>query len=132
PSLEPEEIPFLPPAGPDDDGRYILALAGHEPIPVNVVGMGNPHAVLVVEDVDSAPVAEVGPRLGSHHAFPKSANVGFMQVVDLEHIRLRVYERGAGETLACGSGACAAMVAGRLTNGLAESVRVALTGGELR
>jgi len=98
---------------------------------VSVVSMGNPHAVQVVDDVDSAPVLETGPLIEHHPRFPKRVNAGFLQVVDRGHVRLRVYERGAGETLACGTGACAAVVAG-IRRGLLDSpVRVAARGGEL-
>jgi diaminopimelate epimerase len=79
---------------------------------VAVVSMGNPHAVLLVDDVDTAPVAALGPLIEATRAFPRGVNAGFLQVVDRSHVRLRVYERGAGETLACGTGACAAVVAG--------------------
>jgi diaminopimelate epimerase len=98
----------------------------------SVVSMGNPHAVQVVDDVDSAPVLETGPAIEHHPRFPKRVNAGFMQVVDRGHIRLRVFERGAGETLACGTGACAAVVAG-IRRGLLDSpVRVDARGGTLR
>jgi diaminopimelate epimerase len=98
---------------------------------ISVVSMGNPHAVQVVDDVDLAPVAETGPLIEHHPRFPKRVNAGFMQVVERQHIRLRVYERGAGETLACGTGACAAVVAG-IRRGLLDSpVRVSARGGEL-
>lgn len=100
-------------------------------VPVSVVSMGNPHAVQVVDDVDAAPVEQTGPLIESHARFPKRVNAGYMQVVDRHHIRLRVYERGAGETLACGTGACAAAVAG-IRRGLLDSpVRVSARGGEL-
>jgi diaminopimelate epimerase len=100
-------------------------------VPVSVVSMGNPHAVQVVADADTAPVAELGPQVERHPRFPKRVNAGFMQVVDRRHIRLRVFERGAGETLACGTGACAAVVAG-IRRGLLDSpVRVSARGGEL-
>ena len=93
--------------------------------------MGNPHAVQVVDDVDAAPVEQTGPLIEHHPRFPKRVNAGFMQVVDRHHIRLRVYERGAGETLACGTGSCAAVVAG-IRRGLLDSpVRVSARGGEL-
>ncbi|HUH36911.1 MAG TPA: diaminopimelate epimerase [Spongiibacteraceae bacterium] len=95
------------------------------------VSMGNPHAVLRVANIDGAPVAALGPVLESHPRFPQRVNVGFMEVVSRKAIRLRVYERGAGETLACGSGACAAVVHGRLQGWLDERVSVALPGGEL-
>jgi diaminopimelate epimerase len=93
--------------------------------------MGNPHAVLVVHDVDSAPVAEQGPLIENHLAFPSRVNAGFMQIVDRGRIRLRVFERGSGETLACGTGACAAAVAGITRGMLDKEVRVSTRGGEL-
>ena len=85
----------------------------------------------MVRDVDTAPVERLGPAIERHPRFPQGANAGFMQIIDFEHIRLRVYERGAGETLACGSGACAAVVAGRLWDRLAARVKVTLRGGDL-
>lgn len=93
--------------------------------------MGNPHAVQVVDDVDAAPVAEIGPWVESHPAFPNRVNAGFMQVVSRSHVRLRVYERGAGETLACGTGACAAVVAGIRLGLLDARVDVDTRGGRL-
>jgi diaminopimelate epimerase len=93
--------------------------------------MGNPHGVLVVDDVQAAPVAQLGPLLEAHERFPNKANIGFMQVVSRAEIRLRVFERGAGETQACGTGACAAVVAGRLRGLLDEQVTVHLPGGTL-
>jgi diaminopimelate epimerase len=100
-------------------------------VDISVVSMGNPHAVQVVADVATAPVAETGPLIESHPRFPRRVNAGFMQVVDRHAIRLRVYERGAGETLACGTGACAAVVTG-IRRGLLESpVRVTTHGGDL-
>lgn len=98
---------------------------------ISVVSMGNPHAVLQVDDVDSAPVESLGPAIGSHPRFANGVNVGFMQVVSPQHIRLRVFERGSGETLACGTGACAAVVCG-IRRGLLQSrVQVHLPGGKL-
>ncbi|AAU93033.1 diaminopimelate epimerase [Methylococcus capsulatus] len=96
------------------------------------VSVGNPHAVITVADVDEAPVARVGTVLERHELFPERANIGFMQVLDLHHARLRVYERGTGETLACGSGACAAAVVGILQGTLESPVRIDLPGGTLR
>jgi diaminopimelate epimerase len=93
--------------------------------------MGNPHAVLRVPSVDEAPLDELGPKLEGHTRFPQRANVEFMAVRERDHIDLRVFERGAGETLACGTGACAAVVAGRLQGLLDERVRVSLPGGDL-
>jgi diaminopimelate epimerase len=93
--------------------------------------MGNPHAVVAVDDVDQAVVSTLGPRIENDPRFPQRTNVGFMQVIDSEHIRLRVWERGVGETLACGTGACAAVVVGRLWGKLGERVSVELPGGSL-
>ncbi len=93
--------------------------------------MINPHAVIKVDSVASAPVAKLGKTVSEDKHFPQGVNVGFMQVIDSQHIALRVYERGVGETLACGSGACAAVVAGRRQFALAETVNVDLAGGRL-
>ena len=98
---------------------------------VAVVSMGNPHAVQLVDDVDTAPVARQGPLVQQHARFPEGVNAGFMQVLDRSHVRLRVYERGAGETLACGTGACAAVVAGIRLGLLDSSVEVQMHGGTL-
>lgn len=128
PELEPARIPFI------SESRQTLYNLDIEEQRVSfaAVSMGNPHAVLQVEDVDTAPVGVLGARLESHPAFPKRVNVGFMQVLDRGHIRLRVFERGAGETLACGTGACAAVVAGCLQGLLDGQVTVALHGGQLQ
>lgn len=104
---------------------------GFEAINVAVVSMGNPHAVHRVDDVDTAPVSRVGPLVECHAAFPNRVNVGFMQVLDPGHVRLRVFERGVGETLACGTGACAAVVAGVRLGWLKGPVNVATRGGQL-
>lgn len=98
---------------------------------IAVVSMGNPHAVQLVDDVDAAPVAETGPLIENHVRFPRRVNAGFMQVVSRSQIRLRVYERGAGETLACGTGACAAVVAGIRLGLLDNRVDVQTRGGQL-
>ena len=127
PRFSPQEIPFL---HDDDVVIYNLDVAD-ETLEISVVSMGNPHAVQVVDCVDQAPVGEHGPLIESHERFPQRVNAGFMQIVDRHAIRLRVYERGAGETLACGTGACAAVVAG-IRRGLLESpVRVTTRGGDL-
>jgi diaminopimelate epimerase len=127
PRFSPAEIPFL---HDDDVVIYNLDVAD-ETLEISVVSMGNPHAVQVVDCVDQAPVGTHGPLIESHERFPQRVNAGFMQVVDKHAIRLRVYERGAGETLACGTGACAAVVAG-IRRGLLESpVRVTTRGGDL-
>ncbi|RUQ33598.1 MAG: diaminopimelate epimerase [Candidatus Competibacteraceae bacterium] len=127
PRLEPTDIPFF---ATDRAARYPIAADGLE-LEIGVVSMGNPHAVLVVADVDRAPVAHLGPLLERHGRFPHRTNVGFMQIIAPDQIRLRVFERGSGETLACGSGACAAVVVGRLWGLLWTDVQVALPGGEL-
>ena len=117
------------------NGRMVLTVTDDDLVRVNilcgVVSMGNPHCVIQVDDVDTAAVETLGPVLESHERFPERANIGFMQVVKREHIRLRVYERGAGETQACGSGACAAVAVGIQQGLLAEEVRVELPGGRL-
>ena len=127
PVLEPADIPFDAPVRAP---QYALSVEG-ETIEIGVVSLGNPHAVLEVPHIDSAHVAQLGPLIESHPRFPNRVNAGFMEIVDRKRIRLRVYERGAGETLACGSGACAAVVAGRLWNELDEQVDVELRGGNL-
>jgi diaminopimelate epimerase len=101
-------------------------------VQISALSMGNPHAVQVVENVDTAPVAVQGPLIERHARFPKGVNAGFMQIVDRHHIRLRVYERGAGETLACGTGACAAVVAGIERGMLDSPVEASTRGGKLR
>jgi diaminopimelate epimerase len=120
-------IPFLD--GTDDVVQPLDV--GGQPIRITVVSMGNPHAVQVVDDVDRAPVATQGPALEHHARFPQRVNAGYMQVVDRATIRLRVWERGAGETLACGTGACAAVVAGIRRGLLDARVRVETRGGWL-
>ena len=128
PRFEPADVPFLAPALAP---TYVLDVDG-VPVEVSVLSMGNPHAVQVVGDVERAPVATQGPRIEHHPAFPKRVNAGYMQVVDRGRVRLRVWERGAGETLACGTGACAAVVAGIRRGLLDAEVTVATRGGELR
>jgi diaminopimelate epimerase len=129
PRCSPADLPFES----DLDAatvRHALEVNG-ETVDIAIVSMGNPHAVLVVDDVASAPVATLGPAIESHPSFPRRVNVGFMQIIDRHAIALRVYERGAGETQACGTGACAAVVAG-IRLGLLESpVRVATRRGAL-
>ena len=110
---------------------WTLPLDAATTLDISVVSMGNPHAVTVVADVDAAPVATLGPRIEAHARFGKRVNAGFMQVVDAHTIRLRVYERGAGETLACGTGACAAVVSGMRRGLLASPVTVHARGGDL-
>ncbi|MBI5450262.1 MAG: diaminopimelate epimerase [Gammaproteobacteria bacterium] len=127
PQLEPAQIPI---DTPRRQPTYTLQLDGAT-VSFSAVSLGNPHAVLRVGDVTRAPVATLGPQLESHPFFPQRVNVGFMEVVDRQHIRLRVFERGSGETMACGSGACAAVVAGRLQGVLDRRVAVELSGGSL-
>ena len=128
PRFEPDEIPLAVPKRAD---IYNLSLEEGE-FPLRAVSMGNPHAVLESGDVDTVPLTVIGPLIQAHPMFPAGVNVGFMQVRDREHIRLRVYERGAGETLACGSGACAAVVCGIQAGLLDECVNVDLPGGRLQ
>ena len=126
PVFDPERIPFAGLGAVSEP----LEVAG-EMLEISALSMGNPHAVQVVADVEHAPVAKQGPLIEQHPRFPKRVNAGFMQVKDRSHIRLRVYERGAGETLSCGTGACAAVVAG-IRRGLLDSpVSVATRGGLL-
>jgi diaminopimelate epimerase len=127
PVFAPERVPFV-----TDSAALVQPLeVGGAQVEITALSMGNPHAVQVVADVDTAPVATQGPLIERHPRFPQRVNAGYMQVVDRHAIRLRVYERGAGETLACGTGACAAAAAG-IRRGLLDSpVRVATRGGEL-
>ena len=127
PVFAPERIPFV---STNDDLVQSLAVGSEECL-ITAVSMGNPHAVQIVADIDTAPVAAQGPLIEAHPRFPQRVNAGFMQIVGRQAIRLRVFERGAGETLACGTGACAAVAAG-IARGLLDSpVRVATRGGEL-
>jgi diaminopimelate epimerase len=132
PIFEPERAPFdargLQPV--QGGKRWLLEVAGHT-VQVAVLSMGNPHAVQTVADVDSAPVTTEGPLIERHPRFPRRVNAGYMQVLSRSRIRLRVWERGAGETLACGTGACAAVVAGIREGLLDESVQVDTRGGQL-
>lgn len=128
PCLQPDQIPFV---AHHQVSSYPLQVDDQQ-LHISAVSMGNPHAVLLVDDIDHAPVASLGPKIESHPRFPRKVNAGFMQIVSPAEINLRVFERGVGETLACGTGACAAVVAGRLLGKLDESVRVNLPGGSLR
>lgn len=134
PVLEPERVPFdgegLQPTTVGSASLWPLNIHG-KAVAFAVISMGNPHAVQVVADVDTAPVGEDGPAIEHHPRFPKRVNAGFMQIVNRHQIRLRVFERGAGETLACGTGACAAVVAGILQGLLDSPVAVATRGGDL-
>lgn len=127
PRFKPEEIPFI---AESEATTYILDVNGQQ-IEISAISMGNPHAVQVVENVETAPVVTLGSQIETHPRFPQRVNAGFMQIIDSHHIKLRVFERGSGETLACGTGACAAVVAG-IQRGLLQSpVRVNARGGEL-
>ena len=134
PIFDPQRVPFDP-AGLPSKQQSAATLwnisLGADAREFVVLSMGNPHAVQLVDDVDTAPVSEEGPLIENHACFPRRVNAGFMQVVDRQHIRLRVFERGAGETLACGTGACAAVVAGIQLGLLDSPVAVATRGGEL-
>lgn len=127
PHFDPQDLPLLVEQQSD---RYLTSLAGQQ-IQFGAVSMGNPHAIIEVEDVATAPVEQWGSELESHHLFPERVNVGFMQIIDRNRIRLRVFERGAGETLACGTGACAAVVMGISWGVLNNKVTVELSGGNL-
>ncbi|WJV53669.1 diaminopimelate epimerase [Pectobacteriaceae bacterium CE90] len=127
PNFEPQQVPFR---AVKAEKTYIMRAEEHTVL-CGVVSMGNPHCVIQVDDVDTAKVDVLGPLLESHERFPERANIGFMQVVDDHTIRLRVYERGVGETQACGSGACGAVAVGIQQGLLADNVKVKLTGGEL-
>lgn len=127
PRLAPEQIPFQ---APSEALSYRVEVDGSE-VELAAVSMGNPHAVLRVADVDTAPVHELGPKLEHHPRFPQRVNVGFLQIVDRHQARLRVWERGAGETQACGTGACAAAVAAIRQGWMTSPVQLELPGGRL-
>ncbi|MCC6532298.1 MAG: diaminopimelate epimerase [Burkholderiales bacterium] len=127
PQFEPARIPFIAPARAPS---YALEVGGRVRT-IFALSMGNPHATQLVADIDAAPVAAEGPLIERHERFPRRVNAGYMQILDRHAIRLRVYERGAGETLACGTGACAAAAAGIAAGLLDSPVRVATRGGEL-
>jgi len=127
PRFEPADIPFL---ANQRAITYPLTIDGRQ-TEICAVSMGNPHAVQIVSDIKLAPVSSEGPLIASHPNFPKGVNAGFMQIVDRSHIKLRVFERGAGETLACGTGACAATVCGILLGKLDNDVLVSTSGGDL-
>lgn len=138
PRFDPGQVPFdttgLSPVAQGSGQKWPLALDGQAlkaTVLVSVVSMGNPHAVQLVDNVDTAPVAEAGPLIESHARFPQRVNAGFLQIVDRGHVRLRVFERGVGETLACGTGACAAVSAGIRLGLLDHEVHVDTRGGRL-
>ncbi|MBT8099553.1 MAG: diaminopimelate epimerase [Gammaproteobacteria bacterium] len=127
PSFEPKNVPFVA----ENAAKCYQIDANGAEMSVSVLSMGNPHCVLEVDDVTAAPVASLGPLLETHPRFPSRTNVGFLQLVARDEINLRVWERGVGETRACGTGACAAMVAMKRTDRVADDVRVNLPGGQL-
>ncbi len=127
PRFEPEQIPLR---YAQKSISYSLEVEGLR-YQVGALSMGNPHCVIKVDDIDKAPVHKIGRAMSQHSYFPEQTNVGFMQIIDREHIKLRVFERGVGETLACGSGACAAMVVSRLQQLTEKRVKVSLPGGSL-
>lgn len=128
PDFDPRSLPFSVPAEADS---YALEVGGAT-LQIGAVSLGNPHAVLTVGSVAAAPVATLGPQIERHARFPRRVNAGFLEIVDRSHLKLRVYERGAGETYACGTGACAAMAVARRRGLVDAEVRVAVRGGELR
>lgn len=127
PHFAPQDIPFI---ADGTELSYAIDVAGTR-IKISALSIGNPHAVQIVDNVDTAPVALQGPLIESHSRFPQRVNAGFMQIVNTHHIRLRVFERGSGETLACGTGACAAAIAGIRLGLLQSPVKVSMRGGEL-
>jgi len=128
PDFAPDSLPFL---APQEADSYALEVAGGR-VEIGAVSVGNPHAVLTVAAVDAAPVASLGPQIERHPRFPRRVNVGFLEVVSRAAVRLRVYERGAGETRSCGTGACAAVSVARRRGQLDPQVRVSVRGGELQ
>jgi diaminopimelate epimerase len=128
PQFEPAKVPFI---AQKTESTYILR-AAEQTFLCGVVSMGNPHCVITVDSVADTDVDTLGKLLTQHERFPEGANIGFMEVLSPEHIKLRVYERGAAETLACGSGACAAAVIGQIQKKLSKNVRVDLPGGSLK
>jgi len=128
PNFDPQSLPF---EAPHEADRYPLEVLGRT-LEIGAVSLGNPHAVLTVDSVEQAPVATLGPAIERHPRFPRRVNAGFLEIVARAEVRLRVYERGAGETASCGTGACAAVAVGRRRGLLDPDVRVGVRGGELR
>lgn len=128
PQFAPQCLPFL---SGEEAVQYSLHLKSNATVSIGAVSMGNPHAVMLVEDIASADVDTIGPMIENHKQFPEGVNAGFMQIVDRSNVNLRVYERGAGETMACGTGACAAVVIGIQQGLLDREVKVSLPGGDL-
>ncbi|MGL6028492.1 MAG: diaminopimelate epimerase [Legionella sp.] len=128
PKLTPAAIPFI---AKQQQTAYELTLDDGSQALIHTINVGNPHAVLLVDDLESAPVHTLGQQISEHSRFPEQTNTGFMQIINTQHLRLRVYERGCGETQACGSGAVAAAAIGRLYHNMAEQIMVSLPGGDL-
>lgn len=128
PKLAPVDIPFI---AENQSTEYSLQLKDGKSVVLHAISVGNPHAVLLFNDLEVAPVDQLGKQISLHERFPEQTNTGFMQIIDPQHIKLRVYERGCGETRACGSGAVAAAAIGRLYHHLAENITVSLPGGDL-
>lgn len=131
PILEPAKVPFHAEGQTATYSVEVPLPTGVQTVELSAVSMGNPHGVLIVEDTETAPVASLGPALEAHERFPAKANIGFMQLLSRNEVNLRVFERGVGETQACGTGACAAVVAGKLRGELDMPVTVHLLGGDL-
>lgn len=134
PILIPENVPFVADSMSAEYEISVPSLdsGSEEPVIVSAISMGNPHCVLLTDNIKTAPVETLGPILESHERFPNKVNVGFMEIIHRRFVHLRVYERGVGETMACGTGACAAVVAGQLRGLLDASVEVKLPGGNLQ
>lgn len=132
PVLSPINIPFIPEIGDKEpSATYKIDVAGYGNVELGAVSMGNPHGVILVDSVEDAPVELLGPLVECHSRFPQKVNVGFMEIVNRNHIKLRVFERGSGETKACGTGACGAVVSGIVRGLLDNRVQVDLPGGAL-
>lgn len=131
PEFDPDQVPFITESAAMSYCGSLLVNGVEQEVEFSALSVGNPHAVIIVEDIDNAAVKDTGEALGSHPDFPEGCNVGFMQILDRGNIKLRVYERGAGETLACGTGACAAVAAGCLQGLLDDTVNVQVLGGQL-
>ncbi|MGB1092316.1 MAG: diaminopimelate epimerase, partial [Oceanobacter sp.] len=129
PILEPRQVPF---AAEDFLPEYQRDIDNIGQVKLGAISMGNPHAVIRVDNIDTAPVETWGPIIESCHYFPNRVNVGFLQVINRQQAKLRVFERGVGETLACGTGACAAMVSGHLRGWFDDKVTISLPGGDLK
>lgn len=131
PVLDLEKIPFIKRSSETKPYSYPISISGYQ-FDLTPISMGNPHGVIFLEDIDAFPVEEVGKRLSEHEQFPRQANIEFVEIISKSHIRIRIYERGAGETQACGSGACAAMAAAYLHHLVNEKVTVSMRGGQLQ